>query len=382
VALIIMEIAMIAFVWYLMCTESSRTPNYVWKDWDERNLKREWILFSTELCWRFKLRRGTFKILYLALKKFKRIWTRKRYSYETPTPLRRLLRHTWIDQACKYPDRSSIKHLRILRLLIQIFEKPIRVGTAAILPDAWRCPQLLALTPLQEILRKDARLINIFSTRVICLKSQSTISTSYQPSPLQLAAMSVSTIDLVDASALCTHNTSVRENFYSVFGTKGCSLYCNEREAATKSRVEQRRPPRPIRRNNKKDAWNAFKATSEQFFDLAQLDASINKGCGSCKVLKAIIKLVFPLCGPPGSNSAAEVRYTFSSSFEVTRVQGSGATMKTQKRGLFNPQGEPVDYWYQHGSWALLTEYRLCGLLSGGTNVEFPARWHKFWCIH
>jgi len=31
-----MEIGIISFVWYMMCTKASRQPNYVWKDWDEK----------------------------------------------------------------------------------------------------------------------------------------------------------------------------------------------------------------------------------------------------------------------------------------------------------------------------------------------------------
>jgi hypothetical protein len=38
-------IAVRACFWYIQCTTVSRRPGYIWEDWDQHILKREWFFF-------------------------------------------------------------------------------------------------------------------------------------------------------------------------------------------------------------------------------------------------------------------------------------------------------------------------------------------------
>lgn len=138
-------------------------------------------------------------------------------------------------------------------------------------------------------------------------------------------------------SQMCNDRTEVKqENFYTLFGTKGCLLYCNDRKNIQILLAEGLHQARDVLRTSKRRR-HASKEKNHPF-TLNELEASLLSGCQSCKAFMDVLHHA-SLLDHHAKNAMEKCVFHISSDFRLTRDITIGNVLERKEVALFHPQG-------------------------------------------
>ena len=141
-------------------------------------------------------------------------------------------------------------------------------------------------------------------------------------------------------SQTCNNRTEVKqENFYTLFGTKGCLLYCNDRKNIQILLAEGLRQARDVLKTSKRRSHSSKE--KNQPFTLNELEASLLSGCQSCKTFMDILQHA-SLLDHHAKNAMENCVFHISSDFRLTRKITIGDVLETKEVALFHPQGKTI----------------------------------------
>jgi len=126
-------------------------------------------------------------------------------------------------------------------------------------------------------------------------------------------------------------------NFYTLFGTKGCLLYCNDRKNLQVLQGEGRQLARGVLKTRKRRKH--FSEEENQSFTLNELEASLSSGCQSCKTFMDILQYA-SLLDHHAKNAMENCVFHISLDFRLTRKITIGDRLDIKEVVLFHPQGK------------------------------------------
>jgi hypothetical protein len=156
--------------------------------------------------------------------------------------------------------------------------------------------------------------------------------------------MSVSTISIEDAKALLRDlpflGPRPHINFFATFGTSGCLLNCEAERTFELTLKEQKDSLNPKTRQHRKQIRSlrdecGYRSARQEWFDAKTINASVDRGCGSCYVLRTLVCTIF---AKEERCLSGLYEYSISQSFyfRQRRVGGQEVLRHFQ---LFQPRG-------------------------------------------
>jgi len=138
-------------------------------------------------------------------------------------------------------------------------------------------------------------------------------------------------------SQTCNNRTEVKqENFYTLYGTKGCLLYCNDRRDTQIILAEGLHQARGVLKTSKRRKHSSKE--KNQPFTLDELEASLSSGCQSCKIFMDILQYA-SLLDHHAKNAIENCVFHISTDFRLTRRITTGDRLDIKEVALFHPQG-------------------------------------------
>ena len=134
-------------------------------------------------------------------------------------------------------------------------------------------------------------------------------------------------------------------NFHDIFGTEGCLLDCEERRKTQQRLYRPRERGTSTGREKISSTETSLKDESLMYFTRKDFDSSASVGCTSCRILGAVIDVVFIQNDEQlrdGEDEGSDARYSVSASFLMHEECTNASMTRTRRIQLFSLKGTEV----------------------------------------